>query len=190
MSIVIDNLVKTFDGKTVISGFSLEIKDGETVCIMGPSGCGKTTLINILLGFMAPESGKISGVPEKVAAVFQEPRLCDDFSLISNVKIAAAKGTSDDEIYRCLNKLGLKELAGEKVRVLSGGQKQRAAILRAILSDYDLIVMDEPFKGLDEETKETVMDFVKSSVSGKTCIIVTHEKKEAEFFTGRVINME
>ena len=91
MSIVLDNVAKAFDGKTVLDGFSLEIKDGETVCIMGPSGCGKTTLFNIMLGLIKPDGGSVSGMPERAAAVFQEPRLCEDFSLISNVKIAAKK---------------------------------------------------------------------------------------------------
>ena len=189
MSITINNLVKSFDDKAVLRGFSLEIRDGETVCIMGPSGCGKTTLINILLGLVCQDEGEITGVPQKAAAVFQEPRLCEEFSLLSNVKIAAAKGTDVREIDACLEGLGLQGLAGKKVRVLSGGQKQRAAIARALLSDYDLIVMDEPFKGLDEGTRETVMDFVRKSVAGKTCIIVTHERKEAEFFSERIINM-
>jgi NitT/TauT family transport system ATP-binding protein len=189
VSIVLDNVAKAFDGKTVLDGFSLVIKDGETVCIMGPSGCGKTTLFNIMLGLIKPDGGSVSGMPERAAAVFQEPRLCEDFSLISNVKIAAKKDVAPAEIAAGLEALGLSEFAGKKVRVLSGGQKQRAAILRAVLSGCGVVLMDEPFKGLDEGTKEKTMDFVKKAVAGKTCLIITHDRKEADFFSGRIVNM-
>ncbi len=98
-------------------------------------------------------------MPERAAAVFQEPRLCEDFSLISNVKIAAKKDVAPAEIAAGLEALGLSEFAGKKVRVLSGGPKQRAAILRAVLSGCGVVLMDEPFKGLDEGTKEKTDGF-------------------------------
>lgn len=185
--IVIKDLRKSFADKSVLNGLNLTIPNGKAVCIMGGSGCGKTTLINILLGFEAPDSGTIQGFPPKASVVFQEDRLCEDFSALSNVKMVLS-GNSDKAID-ILKSLGLGEAINKPVKKLSGGMKRRVAIARALAAEAEIVIMDEPFKGLDEDTKNSVMAYVREALTDKTFIIVTHEPEEAEFMGATVYKM-
>lgn len=176
--IVIKNLSKSFDGRAVLTDFSAVIPAGGTYGIMGESGCGKTTLLRILLGLERADGGSIEGLPGRTSAVFQEDRLCDEFSAVTNVAIAAPRKTPRAAIEECLASLGLGEDLSRPVRELSGGMRRRVAIARALLAEGELILLDEPFKGLDEETRRTVMAVVRRMTAGKTVILVTHEEEE------------
>lgn len=187
MSILLQNIYKSFDGLKVLENFSLELEDGSITCIMGESGIGKTTLARIILGLEIPDSGIVSGVPKKTAAVFQEDRLCDSFSAIVNVRIATQK--SNSEILECLNALGIGKFAGKPVYKLSGGMKRRVAIARALLFDAEFIVFDEPFKGLDSDIRKTVIDYILEKAKGKTLLFITHSKEEAELLGAEIINI-
>ena len=189
MSIVINNITKKYGDNTVLSDFSLEIADKEKITVMGPSGCGKTTLIRIIAGLETAGSGEILGVPQNVSFVFQENRLCEDFSAVSNVRFVTGKSVDKAEIEDNLKLLGLSDSLYKPVKTLSGGMKRRVAIARAILCDYDLLIMDEPFKGLDEELKSSVLQFVKEKTRDKTVIFVTHDIDEAKLFSERIINL-
>ena len=188
MYITIENLNKAYGEKQVLRDFSARFPLGETSVIMGPSGCGKTTLLNILLGFLSPDSGKIENLSKKISAVFQEDRLCEDFSALSNVSMVLTK--KSDKPAELLTKLGLGEELHKPVRSLSGGMKRRVAIARALSYDGDLLILDEPFKGLDEETRKTVMEIVRRETAGKTVIAVTHDPEEAAFLSHNIIRME
>ena len=190
MDIVIKGLTKSFDGRRVLDGFDAVFPDGQITCLMGDSGCGKTTLLNILLGFSEPDAGVIEGMPGKVGVVFQEDRLCEDFSAASNIMLATGRRYSKSEIYRFLEKLGLSGIEGQPVREFSGGMKRLVAIARALLFDCDLIVLDEAFKGLDEDTKELVLDCAREYCAGKTVVSVTHDPNEAQKFGDLIIRME
>ena len=185
MMIRIVGLGKNFDEKVVFNNFSLEIEKGKCTAIMGESGCGKTTLLNILLGLDRDYSGKISGVPGKLSAVFQENRLCDDFTALSNVQMVSNKQKAKD----VLCSLGLEKELKKPVKEFSGGMKRRVAIARALCADYDLLILDEAFKGLDDKTRQSVMNFVKEATKGKTVILVTHDTQEAEFMADKVIKL-
>ena len=106
--IIIRNLSKAFGDKRVLEGFDLTIPDGGICCIMGESGCGKSTLIKLIMGIYAPDGGQIAGVPDKIAAVFQEDRLCEDFSALTNVRITAARGVTSARISEEFRVLGLE----------------------------------------------------------------------------------
>lgn len=188
MHITIDKLNKAYGDKQVLRDFSLNIPLGETTVIMGPSGCGKTTLLNILLGFLTPDSGKIQHLPEKISAVFQEDRLCEDFSALSNVSMVLQE--KSQKPAELLKKLGLGAELHKPVRTLSGGMKRRVAIARALCYDGDLLILDEAFKGLDEETRQAVLDVVRRETVGKTVIAVTHDPEEARFLSENIIRME
>ncbi len=180
-NIVISNISKSFGEKSVLSSFSNEFPKGKTTVIMGESGCGKTTLVNIIMGLEKADSGEVSGVPSRISAVFQEDCLCEDFSAISNIKAVTGKKISKKEISNALLELGLTEKdVACPARELSGGMKRRVAIARSILADSELIIMDEPFKGLDVETRQTVMKFILQTIQSKTLIIITHSPEEAE----------
>ena len=163
----------------MLSGFSEVIPKGKTTVIMGESGCGKTTLVNIIMGVEKVNCGEVFGVPEKISAVFQDDLLCEDFSAISNIRAVTGKKLSKENIAKALLSLGLtnKDILCP-ARELSGGMKRRVAIARALLADSELVIMDEPFKGLDEETRQSVIDFVLQETKSRMLVIITHSHEE------------
>lgn len=196
-AVEVKNISKAFDGKTVFTNLSLSFKKGEMTCIMGPSGCGKTTLLRILAGLEKADEGSIEGIENntsgnaknKLAFVFQEDRLSENFSAISNIRMVTGRALSDNEIRRRLEDIGLKDYADRKVSEFSGGMKRRVAIARAICYNADILLMDEPFKGLDDKLKKDVMDYVKRNTVGKTVICVTHDRAEAEYLGAGIISL-
>lgn len=183
------HLNKTYGEKTVLKDFSARIPEGQVTVLMGASGCGKTTLLRILMGLEAPDEGTLSGVPEKIAAVFQEDRLCPDFTALSNVRLVMEK--PDPTLAQSLLKeLGLDAAMEKPIRTLSGGMQRRVAIARALAYDAPLVILDEAFKGLDQDTRDTVLATVLRHTAGKTLIAVTHDPQEAQTLGGQLIEME
>lgn len=189
MDIRVLGLSKSFGEKRVLENFSATFPEHEVTCIMGPSGCGKTTLLNILMGLIHPDSGSIQGVPRLKSAVFQEDRLCESFSAVSNVRLVSDKRVANREIISHLERVGLKDSCMQPVKEFSGGMKRRVAIVRAILARKDILFLDEPFKGLDEKTKNLTMEYVKENIEGLTVIMVTHDLEEARTFNGQILNL-
>ena len=191
MPIELHSLSKSFDGRGVLQNLSASFPDGQITCIVGPSGCGKTTLLNLILGLLAPDSGEITGLPSgRIAAVFQEDRLIEHLSPLSNIRLVLRRGFPEGEILHALEAVGLKDAARQPVRELSGGMKRRAALVRALLTDCPLIVMDEPFKGLDAETREAVIRFAKPRLRGRTALIVTHDPAEAKMLGAEIFELK
>ena len=188
--IVIEDLTKIYGENAVLNKFCATFNEGETTCLMGRSGWGKTTLFNILMGFERADSGKISGMPAKKSAVFQEDRLCEEFAALSNIKMVTGKAKSDSEILAHLEELGLKDDLQKPLCEYSGGMKRRVAIARAVLFDADVIFMDEPFKGLDADTKKLTMDYVMRHTKGKTLVVITHDTDECAYLGGTLIEVE
>lgn len=189
--IILRKISKSFGNKKVLSDFSEVIPHGKTTVIMGESGCGKTTLVNIIMGLEQLDGGEISGIPEKISAVFQDDLLCEDFSSVSNIRAITGRGITKEKIAEALKLLELtdKDILCP-VRELSGGMKRRVAIARAILADSELIIMDEPFKGLDEGTRRNTIDFVLQETENRTLIVITHSPEEAELLVSdKVIRM-
>ena len=186
--IVLQNVYKSFGEKEVLKNVSLVFPAGKVTCLMGPSGSGKTTILSLLLELIRPDSGNISGLPQKKAAVFQEDRLFEDFSVLSN--LSAVTGKSEETIREALSSLGLGDADSEKVKVLSGGMKRRVAILRALCSDYDLLVLDEPFKGLDEDLRKETAAYILRENQGRTIVMVTHDPAEAELMGADIFHLQ
>lgn len=187
--IVLRNISKSYDNLSVWKNLSCSFRAGEISCMEGASGCGKTTLLHMLAGIVQPDSGTITGVPEKIAVVFQENRLCEEFSAASNLRLVCANSKSKSEIAAHLQELGLDAASKQPVSSYSGGMKRRVAIARAICYDADCILLDEPFQGLDAELKQSVMDYVLRHTKGKTVICVTHDHSEAEYLGGTVVEL-
>lgn len=190
--IIIKDLCKSFGEKKVLENFSVTFPAGSVSCIMAPSGAGKTTLISIIQGFVKPDSGSISGNEVPMSAVFQEDRLCEDFNPVSNVRFSCGSKKnkkSKEEIVSCLTSLGLGDSLGKPVREFSGGMKRRVAIARALMAEYELLFLDEPFKGLDEELKVSVAEYIRVSAAGKTVIAVSHDESEAALLGATIIKM-
>ena len=191
LPIEITNLSKSFEGHSVLSNLSGSFPDGRITCIFGPSGCGKTTLLNLLLGLLPPDGGTIQGIPKgRIATVFQEDRLIDHLSALSNVRIVLPREFPKAEILRALEAVGLGNAARQPVRELSGGMRRRVALVRALLADSPLVVMDEPFKGLDAQTRISAIDFTRRMLHDRTALIVTHDPAEAEMLHAEVFKLK
>ncbi|MFP4456975.1 MAG: ATP-binding cassette domain-containing protein [Clostridia bacterium] len=185
------NIYKTYDNKEIISGLNLEIEKNKTTVIMGISGSGKTTLANILLGLREVDSGEIEGLENlEISAVFQEDRLSEQLSAISNVKLALKKDIKDNEIVKQFQEVDMDyNILNKPVSSLSGGQRRRVAVVRAIMTEADFYCLDEPFKGLDHETKIKTMRYVADNIKDKTSLIITHSVEVARFFDAKCINL-
>lgn len=190
MNIEIRNLSKSYGGTPVLDKVSLTFTSGRPVCIMAPSGRGKTTLVNILLGLMPADSGSITGTEGKrFSAVFQEDRLCEELSALMN--LAIVQDNPDKALLaEKLIKMGLAEDEIRRpVAQLSGGQKRRVAILRALVSDSDAVLMDEPFKGLDDDTRRLVIRQVKELLDNRLLLVITHNEEDAPALGAQIINL-
>jgi len=187
MDIRIQELTKAYNGKIVLDRLTALLPHGEVTVLTGASGSGKTTLAKILLGLETPDSGKVEGMdPTHLAAVFQEDRLCEQLSGTGNIRLVMKRKATPQELLAAFAEVGLTEEDGKKpVRELSGGQKRRIAILRAMLADSDFVCLDEPFQGMDKQTKEKTMAYVKKAIAGKTVLLITHDSGEAEYFGGQ-----
>jgi len=189
MAIKLMNISKKYNDKVVLNNISYDIKEGVTTCIMGPSGCGKTTLLRIMMNLATPDEGEILGLENlKKSAIFQEDRLCENLTVARNIRMASRKSLEVDNLLDAIQKVMLPlDCLKQSVQHLSGGQRRRVAILRALMTEYDILLMDEPFKGLDLETKKHVMHYVKEVTRGKTVILVTHDEMECQFMSNEEI---
>jgi NitT/TauT family transport system ATP-binding protein len=189
MDIVASNLYKSFGDKLVLQDFSTVFPAGTLTCLMGPSGCGKTTLLRILMGLEKADAGSVTGLPRRLSAVFQEDRLCEGFSAVSNIRLVTGRSIPAALIESHLLALGLGGSPSLPVREFSGGMKRRVALVRAVLARWELLLLDEPFKGLDEDTRRTAAAYLREHTAGRTVIMVTHDPAEVELTGGRLLRM-
>jgi len=184
-----------------ISHASIDIRRGELLCLIGPSGCGKSTLLNVIGGLTIPTSGSASvdGVqvkgplPRKIAFVFQENALLPWSTILDNIKVGmmfqgVPKADREAKAREALTAVGLIDFADHFPGQLSGGMKQRAALARALSLETDIVLMDEPFGALDEQTRMVLGEDLSELLSrtGKTIVFVTHSLGEAVFLSDRV----
>ncbi|WP_439573869.1 ABC transporter ATP-binding protein [Phreatobacter sp.] len=197
---------KTFGGTTVLDGVDLGVAKGEFVSLLGPSGCGKTTLLRIVAGLLAADSGTtvldgtdISRKPphhRDVGVVFQSYALFPHLTVAENVAFGLeARGLPRQEITatvsRYLDLIHMSALADRSVRALSGGQQQRVAVARALAVKPKLMLLDEPFSALDRKLRETMQIELKRLLRevGTTAIFVTHDQEEALTMSDRIAVM-
>lgn len=177
MDIVITNLSKSYGEKTVFSHFSCTIPRGSRCAVMAPSGTGKTTLLRLLLGLEKPDAGTITGVPEGKAALFQEDRLIPRLSALKNIRMTAGRGR-EDIARQLLTLLGLGDCMEKPVSQLSGGQARRVALARALVHPGELLVLDEPFTGLDEASRLQAAQVICRYCGSRTLLLVTHRQED------------
>ena len=176
----LENISVRFDGKPVLSDCSLSLGGGERLAIMGPSGCGKTTLLRVALSLQPPDTGSVSADVGRSAAVFQEPRLLPWRTAAENVNVVLSD--TPETMPEALSMLERVELsdAGEKYpSELSGGMQQRVSIARALAYRPDLLVLDEPFRGLDEELRGRIVSLLSASLPSASLLLATHSEEEA-----------
>lgn len=186
----IRNITKSYGAKTVFTDLNLKIENGKITCIMAPSGAGKTTLLRMMMGLEKPDSGSFKGLSgQRFSAVFQEERLCEGMTAAGNIRLVNPSLTAD-QIRNELQRLGMYDCENQPVSELSGGMRRRVSILRALLAEYDVLFMDEPFKGLDSALKKDVIAYVMEKTVGKTVIVVTHDRSEADLLRAELINLQ
>lgn len=186
MSFNISNIDKKFDDLYALKGLSMQVEEHKLICILGPSGCGKTTLLNLISGVLYPDHGEITGFEGKtISYLFQETRLLGWKTVGENIdfvlKDRLTKPQRIETIKRYVDMVGLTDFINYYPDKLSGGMKQRVAIARAFAYPSDVLLMDEPFKGLDLHLKTALMQsFIDVWLLDKRSVFfVTHDINEA-----------
>lgn len=181
------NVTIAYGDISVLESQSLTLSPGARIALTGPSGCGKTSLLNLVAGLVTPAAGQISRRAERVAYVFQEPRLLPWLSAAENVAaVLSDKHAAPQTARRWLELVGLSEAADKYPSKLSGGMAQRVSLARALAYGGDILLLDEPFKGLDESLHAEMITLVQEHTAGKTLLLAIHDREEANALCDRV----
>ena len=198
----LEHIQKSFDGVPVLKDISLQVADGEIVSILGPSGCGKTTLLNLILGIVDADSGRIcydgqdrTRAPMEKRGfniVFQDYALFPNLNVLQNITYGLRNKpgiSTKEEVEELIDLLGLREHLSKRIDQLSGGQKQRVALARTMVMKPKVLLLDEPLSALDGVIKESIKDRIKTIAREYhlTTIIVTHDPEEALTLSDRVL---
>jgi NitT/TauT family transport system ATP-binding protein len=189
-------------GTVALAGLDLDVREGEFVSLLGPSGCGKSTALRIIAGLSAPTGGTVewqksdgAGVG-KIGFVFQEPTLMPWADVAKNIRLPlklahADNAAADEAVARWLDRVGLGEFAAAYPRELSGGMKMRVSIARALVTEPQVLLMDEPFAALDEITRFRLNDDLAMlwHELRRTVVFVTHSVFESVYLSQRIVVM-
>ena len=201
----LEHIQKSFDGVPVLKDISLQVADGEIVSILGPSGCGKTTLLNLILGIVDADSGRICYDGQDLTRtpmekrgfniVFQDYALFPNLNVLQNITYGLRNKpgiSTKEEVEELIDLLGLREHLSKRIDQLSGGQKQRVALARTMVMKPKILLLDEPLSALDGVIKESIKDRIKTIAREYhlTTIIVTHDPEEALTLSDRVLIIE
>ncbi|SEK45804.1 NitT/TauT family transport system ATP-binding protein [Butyrivibrio sp. ob235] len=186
MTIDLENISKSYGARKVLENFNLEIENDHSYVITGASGSGKTTLIRILLSLEEPDSGRVHLMGDykypylNAGVVFQENRLCEQFSAVQNVVMVNKKNSvkvAEEELLRLLPEDAIHKPVSE----LSGGMKRRVAIVRACAIPSDMLIMDEPFTGLDLDNRIKAIEYIREKQGRNPLLITSHDMESLDF---------
>ncbi|MBI3590240.1 MAG: ATP-binding cassette domain-containing protein [Candidatus Melainabacteria bacterium] len=196
------NVHKSFDGLKVLNGVTLSVSSGESLAIVGPSGVGKSTLLRIISGLDAPDSGVVKVNTKRISMVFQYSALLNSYTVLENIALALhdaklSRSEKRDRILEKLKLVGLEKYEDYYPDQLSGGQRKRVSFARAIANDPEVILYDEPTSGLDPILSTLIEDYI-NKLSNKfkvASIIVTHQlstvqrtaQKVAMLYQGKLV---
>lgn len=193
----IDGIVKTFGSVTAVDGLSLEIHPGEVVAFLGPNGAGKTTTVDMILGLSTPTAGTVEvfgGDPRaavalgRVAAVMQTGGLVKDFTIRETVELTASLFRPSRSVEEVLERAGIAAIGDRLVAKASGGQQQRLRFALALVSNPDLLILDEPTTGMDVQGRRDFWAAIRSDAArGRTTVFATHYLEEADAYADRIV---
>lgn len=193
--IVAHQVHKGYGEQMVITDFTRTMKQGGRYLLMAPSGAGKTTLLRLLTGLETPDGGQITGNTLPVGMVFQEDRVCEDYDTITNVMLTTAKHKEEkkDRYLERISKEAAQILPRESlkkpVRELSGGMRRRVSVLRAMNSTAGWVVLDEPFAGLDEASREQTARYINKRLAGRILLVTSHREEDAQLLQAERISL-
>lgn len=186
MSVFFDNVSFSYGNTAVLNGVTWHLPDSGVVCLWGASGCGKTTALRLLAGLEKPAHGTIRGVG-RVSMVFQEDRLLPWRTALENVMLT---GAGEPIARELLSALGLtEEEIGALPIHLSGGQQRRVALARALAAESDILLLDEPFNGLDEGTWQDVVPLILRAAETRPVVLVTHIREQVQALEATVVHL-
>lgn len=177
-----ENVFKSFEDKKIIENLNIEFPEKGGVCLFGESGIGKSTILNLISGLTKPDSGEIKGIEnKKFSYVFQDDRLIEWLNVLENVMIVVNREQAFEKkkiAEDLLNEFELLDFKNKYPHELSGGMRRKLSIARALAFSGDVFLLDEPFKGLDEKSKQKVANIILSKINDKLVILVSHEDNE------------
>ncbi len=190
LAVEVRDVVRRFGDRTVLDALDLSIDRGEFVVLLGPSGCGKSTLLRLLAGLDRPDGGVVE-VPRERAVVFQADRLLPWQKVWRNVAIGLRGDGVRERVLEVLGEVGLAGRENAWPKTLSGGEAQRVALARALVTEPDLVLLDEPFSALDAITRLHMHDLVRRlhQRHGAAMLLVTHDVAEAIALADRILVM-
>jgi sulfonate transport system ATP-binding protein len=188
--VVVEKAVRQFGDRVVLDHLDLTIADEELVVLLGPSGCGKSTLLRLLAGLDRPDGGRVE-VPAKRAIVFQADRLLPWQRVLRNVSLGLHGPDADQRAREALVEVGLSGREKAWPKELSGGEAQRVSLARALVSEPELVLLDEPFAALDAITRLRMHGLVRAlrSKHHAAMLLVTHDVDEAIALADRIVVM-
>ena len=189
MGISLKNVFFSYGDKPVLADFFCELPDAGIVCLSGPSGCGKTTLLRLLAGLETPTAGTIENVPAQVSMMFQEDRLLPWATAKENVSLVLNTPDAGETAETWLDAVGLSDVHAALPDALSGGMQRRVALARALAAPSELLLLDEPFTGLDRALVETLAALIREIAREKPVIMVTHNAEEIDLLGAMVLPM-
>lgn len=185
-----DGVRKSYGENRVLRGLNFALEASGMYCLMAPSGSGKTTLFRALLGLESCDAGSIIGVSAgDTSMMFQEDRLCEALSAAENVALVLPGRASRREVRGLLSQILPATCLDQPVMELSGGMRRRVSLARAVAYPSTLLVLDEPFTGLDAQTRRQAIDFLLANRRGRTLLVATHGEQDAELLGARRLNL-
>ena len=185
-----DGVRKSYGENRVLRGLNFALEASGMYCLMAPSGSGKTTLFRALLGLESCDAGSIIGVSAgDTSMMFQEDRLCEALSAVENVALVLPSRASRREVRGLLSQILPATCLDQPVMELSGGMRRRVSLARAVAYPSTLLVLDEPFTGLDAQTRRQAIDFLLANRRGRTLLVATHGEQDAELLGARRLNL-